>query len=52
MGDHFHVVVKSAENLVVAVDQHDGAEGKAHNEERERLQTIEKAHVIPPAEER
>jgi hypothetical protein len=52
MSDHFYVSVKSAEDLVVTVDQHDGAQGEAHDEEREGLQAVEKAHVIPPAERR
>jgi hypothetical protein len=34
---------------VVAVDEHDGAESEAHDEEREGLQAIEVAQVIPPA---
>ena len=48
-GDEVGVVVESAENLVVAVDKHDGAESEAHDEEREGLQAIEVAQVVPPA---
>ncbi len=49
-GDELGVVVKSAENLVVSVDDHDSAKGEAHNEERERLQAIEVAQLVPPTE--
>jgi hypothetical protein len=49
-GDKLSMVVKSAEDLVVSVDEHDGAEGEAHDEKREGLQTVEVAHVVPPAE--
>jgi hypothetical protein len=52
MGDHINVVVESAENLVVSVDKHDGAESETHDEEREGLQAIEVAQVVPPAKER
>jgi hypothetical protein len=45
MRDHFNVVVKSAEDLVVTMNEHDGAQGEAHEEKREGLQAIEKAHV-------
>jgi hypothetical protein len=51
-GDELGMVVESAENLVEAVDSHDGAEGDTHDKEREGLQAIEVAQVIPPAERR
>src|SRR5580700_5624651 len=47
-GDKLSVVVESAENFVVSVDEHDGAQGEAHDEECEKLQAIEVAHVVPP----
>jgi hypothetical protein len=49
-GDQVRVVVKATENLVVTVDEHDGTQGETHEKEREGLQAIEVAHVIPPAE--
>jgi len=36
-GDEVSVVVESAENLVVSVDKHDGAESETHDKEREGL---------------
>ncbi len=35
--------MKSAEDLVVSVADHNGAQGQTHAEESERLQTIEVA---------
>src|SRR5216684_3515707 len=49
-GDKLSMVVKSAENLVVAVVEHDGAQGEAHDKECEGLQAVEVAQVVPPAE--
>jgi hypothetical protein len=49
-GDEVGVVVKSAEDLVVSVADHDSAKSEAHDEEREGLQAIEVAQVVPPAE--
>ena len=49
-GDQVSVVMKSAENLVVTVDEHNCTQGEAHDEKREGLQAIEVAHVVPPAE--
>jgi hypothetical protein len=49
-GDEVGVVMESAENLVVSMDKHDGAESEAHDEEREGLQAIEVAHEVPPTE--
>jgi hypothetical protein len=37
---------------VVSVDEHDGAQGEAHDEEGEGLQAVEVAHVVPPAKRR
>jgi hypothetical protein len=34
------------------VDKHDGAESETHDKEREGLQAIEVAQVVPPAKER
>ncbi len=45
-GDELNVVVKSAENLVISMADHDGAESEAHDEERERLQAIKVAQVV------
>ncbi len=42
-GDQLSMVVESAEDFVVSVADHDGAEGEAHDEERERLQAVEVA---------
>jgi hypothetical protein len=47
-GNELNMVVKAAENFVVPVNRHDGAQGEAHDEKREGLQTIEKAQAIPP----
>jgi hypothetical protein len=44
-GDELNVVVKSAENFMVSVADHDGAQGKAHDKESQGLQTIEVAQV-------
>jgi len=49
-GDELNVMVESSENLLISVTDHDGAKGQAHDEERERLQTIKVAQVSPPAE--
>ena len=51
-GDELRMVVQSAEDFEGSVTNHDGAEGKAHDEEGEGLQAIEVAQVMPPAEER
>ena len=50
-GDELYVVVKSAEDLVISVDDHDGAQGETHDEKRQGLQTIEVAHVVSSGEE-
>jgi hypothetical protein len=42
-----HMVVKAAENFVVSVVDEYGAQGEAHDEERERLQAIEVAQLFP-----
>jgi hypothetical protein len=44
------MVMKSAENLLISMANHDGAEGETHDEEREGLQAIEVAQVGPPRE--
>jgi hypothetical protein len=46
------VVLKAAENFVVSVTNHDSAQSEAHHQQRERLQTIEVAHVIPPGKDK
>ena len=51
-GDKLSMVVKSTENLVVAVVEHDGAQDEAHDEEGERLQAVEVAQEILPGEDR
>src|SRR5258708_40266455 len=48
-GHKLSMVVKSAEDLVVAVVEHDGAQGEAHDEECEGLQAVEGGQVVPPA---
>jgi len=50
-GNKLGVVVESAENFVVSVEEHDEAQGEAHDEEGEGLQAVEVAHVVPPAKE-
>ena len=49
-GDDLNVVVKSTEDLLISVSDHHGAEGQAHDEKSERLQAIEVAQMVPPAE--
>ena len=49
-GDQVSVMVKSAEDLVVTVDEQNRAQGKAHYQKPEGLQTIEVAQVVPPSE--
>jgi len=44
--DQLNVVVKSSENLLISVTDHDSAQSKAHDKERKRLQTIEVAQVF------
>jgi hypothetical protein len=39
------MVVESAEDFVISVADHDGAEGEAHDEEREGLQAVEVAQT-------
>ncbi len=48
-GHKLSMVVKSAEDLVVSVVEHDGAQGEAHDEECEGLQAVEVAQVVPPS---
>jgi hypothetical protein len=47
--DELHVMVKASEDLVISMAKHDGAQGEAHDEKREGLQTIEVVQGIPPA---
>ncbi len=42
--DELNVMVKAAENFVISVADHDGADGETHDEKCQRLQTIEVAH--------
>jgi hypothetical protein len=44
-GDELNVMVKSAENLVISVANHDGAQSETHDEQSERLQAIKVAQV-------
>jgi hypothetical protein len=46
------MMLESAENFVVTMTEHDGAKSEAHDEQREGLQAVEVAHVIPPKERR
>lgn len=48
--DELSVVLKSAENFVIAVAEDDCAEGEAQDEEREGLQAVEIAQGVPPGE--
>ena len=45
-GDELYVVVKSAEDFLISVADHDGAQGETHDEQCQRLQTIEVAQVV------
>lgn len=45
-----NMVMKSAENFVITVDDKNNAQGQAHNKKGKRLQTIEVAQVFPPCE--
>jgi hypothetical protein len=45
-----NMVMKSAENLVVTMDHENHAQGEAHHEQGERLETIKVAQVFPPSE--
>ena len=47
-GDELNMVVKSTENLMVAVNGHHSAQCEAHNEESQRLQAIKVTQVISP----
>lgn len=49
-GDELNVVVKSAENFMVSMSGHNGAQSETHNEESERLQAIEVTQVISSPE--
>jgi hypothetical protein len=49
-GDELNVVGKSAEDLVVTVCGHDGAQGEPHNEKSEGLQAIKVTQVISSEE--
>jgi hypothetical protein len=51
-GNKLSMVLKSAENFVVSVAEHNSAESEAHGEKREGLQPIEVAHAVPPGERR
>jgi hypothetical protein len=44
--DELNMVLQSSENFVVSVAEHDGTEGEAQDEKRERLQAVEVAHGI------
>src|SRR5580700_5217321 len=50
-GDQVSVVMKSAENLVITVGEHNRAQGEAHHQKREGLQAIKVAHEVPPEKE-
>ena len=50
-GDELNVVMKSAENLLISMAGHDGAEGQTHHQECEGLKTIEVAQVSSSREE-
>lgn len=50
-GDEVSMLLKSAENLVISVSDHDGAKRKAHDKKCEGLQSIEVAQAMPPEKE-
>ena len=45
-GNELNVVVKSSENFLVPVADHDGAQGKTHDQQSQGLQAIKVAQVI------
>ena len=51
-GDELNVMMQAAENFMVSVVDDDGTEHETHNEERQGLQAIEVAQVVPPAEKK
>ena len=46
-GDEVSMLLKSTENLVVSVSDHDGAKGETHEKKCEGLQAIEVAQGVP-----
>ncbi len=47
-GNEVSVLLKPAENLVIAVSDHDGAKRETHDKKREGLQSIEITQAMPP----
>ena len=45
-GDELNMVVKSTEDFVIPVADHDGPQSKAHHQQSQGLQAIEVAHVM------
>jgi hypothetical protein len=45
-GNELNVMMKAAKNFVISVDEKNDSERQAHNQERERLQSIEVAQEI------
>jgi hypothetical protein len=45
-GDELNMVLKSAEDFVISVTNHDGAQSKTHHEQRQGLKAIEVAQVF------
>lgn len=50
-GNEVSMLLKSAEDLVISVSDHDGAKRKAHEKKCEGLQSIEVAQAMPPEKE-
>jgi hypothetical protein len=42
------MMVQASKNFVIAVSHHDGAQGQAHEQKRERLQAVEIVQAVPP----
>lgn len=49
-GDELGVMMESAKDFVIAMDDHNGPQGQTHEQQSERLQTIKVAHEVPPGE--
>ena len=47
-GDPLRVVLQTSEHIVIAMHNHDGADGQAHDEKGKGLQAIEVAQNVPP----
>jgi hypothetical protein len=50
-GHHLCMVMQTSKNFVIAMCDHDDAQGQAHRQKRKRLQPIEIAQSVPPNRE-